>query len=280
MKNTSYKYGKLFKEIRKQKQLPLTYFEPLGIGKSHLAKFERGDLVMSFDRVNDMLHAMNVSLGEFELIANYFNQDFQTTFILELEKAEYFLDKEYLLKLYDEATYETNFWLLLLVKARIQPLSQHELLKIKEHLSEITQWGYFELSLLFSCIEFFDIYTMVSFLEQLKIKNRVIYGEIRYRRKLFQIIYRVVGFCVFYREEELAREIMKQSQPVETGNIDFYISNLKRLHESMIIYTFEDKLKGKEKLENALNIMDELGNVLFRKYHQMRVLNFLHLDYL
>lgn len=76
------RYGKVFKLIRNQKNLPLSYFEKIGIGKSHVGKFERGEIMMAFDRIDNMLQLMNVSLGEFELIVNHNVPDFQNSFYL------------------------------------------------------------------------------------------------------------------------------------------------------------------------------------------------------
>ena len=67
------KYGQVFRKLRKQRGLPLIYFEPLGISKAALAKFECGETMMSFERLTLALQTLDVSLEEFEHHLNHFS---------------------------------------------------------------------------------------------------------------------------------------------------------------------------------------------------------------
>lgn len=74
-------YGKVFKQIRTQKKLPLSYFQKLGIDKAVVSRFERGKTMVSIERVDAMLQEMNVSLAEYELMINHFVSDYHEEFL-------------------------------------------------------------------------------------------------------------------------------------------------------------------------------------------------------
>ena len=52
------KYGDCFKKLRNQKNLGLSYFSKIGINRANLSRFERGQTMMSFERVDLMLEEM------------------------------------------------------------------------------------------------------------------------------------------------------------------------------------------------------------------------------
>jgi HTH-type transcriptional regulator, SHP2-responsive activator len=272
------KYGKIFKQIRLQKQLPLSYFEKIGIGKSHISKFERGELIMSFDRIHVLLQEMNVTLGEFELIMNNFTQDYQDAFLLEAVRAEFYNNNQKLRKLYMESKEYCNPWLTLLVKARLEGVTNSEISKIMGYLTKVEKWGYFELTFTFSVIEFLNTSDIINLLTLLDLKKRIDYAEIRYKRRYMQVIYRAVGALIKKGEEKLAKLVMETINQNEIGSVDFYISNLKKIYEGMILFCFENDEKGLENIKGGLEIISCLGASSLRKYHERRILNFLNMD--
>ena len=74
------RYGKVFKKLRTQKHLPLSFFESYGLQKSAIHNFENGKSMMGFERLDIALQAMNVSLAEYE----YFINDFQLNYMEEM----------------------------------------------------------------------------------------------------------------------------------------------------------------------------------------------------
>jgi HTH-type transcriptional regulator, SHP2-responsive activator len=275
MENIDDRYGKTFKQIRLQKQLPLSYFEKIGIGKSHISKFERGELVMSFDKIHNLLQEMNVTLNEYELIMNNFTQDFQDTFLLEVVRAEFYNDISKLKDLYLESKEHYNPWLTLLVKARVEGVTSLEISKIVAYLTKVENWGYFELTFTFSVIEYLNKSQIMNLLSQLDLKKRIDYTEIRYRRRYMQIIYRAIGALLNNGEEELAKKVFDQLNQDEISSVDFYISSLKKIYEEIFRFRLEKDEKALNMIKYYLEIISCLGNQSLKDYHKKRILRLL-----
>lgn len=73
------KYGETFLKLRKQKGFNLIYFEQLGISKSSLGKFERGESMLGFDKLTTALQVLSVTLGEYENLLNDFELGYTRT---------------------------------------------------------------------------------------------------------------------------------------------------------------------------------------------------------
>lgn len=271
------RYGKVFRILRQQKNLPLSYFEKIGIGKSHVGKFERGEVMMSLERVDNMLQLMNISLGEFEIIVNYYVPDFQNSFLLEIMGAEFHQDKKKLTKLYTEAKDTENIWLIIISKARVEGLVTKEVSQVKEYLSNIKVWGYFEIILAFSTVDFFEEEEIVQLIEELKIKNRTNYGDFKYRRSLYHLIFRSIVLLAAKENEKEARKALGLMKYFGAGSVDFYISVLNLLIEGLLEYLYKSKKEGKEAIADALFMIEKLGNAEFRMYHEKRILKLLGL---
>ncbi|MBW9297702.1 MAG: helix-turn-helix domain-containing protein [Pseudolactococcus raffinolactis] len=69
------KYGETFLRLRKQNGFNLIFFEQLGISKSSLGKFERGESMLGFDKLTTALQVLSVTLGEYENLLNDFELD-------------------------------------------------------------------------------------------------------------------------------------------------------------------------------------------------------------
>jgi HTH-type transcriptional regulator, SHP2-responsive activator len=266
------RYGKVFKLLRNQKNLPLSYFEKIGVGKSHVGKFERGEIMMSFERVDSMLQLMNISLGEFEMIVNYYVPDFQNWFLLELVTAEFYQDQKKLKRLYKESKENGDLWLVIIAKARLEGLNNQEIFKVKEYLNNIKEWGYFDITLAFSVLDFLRESEIVQIIDELKIKKRKVYGEFKYRRRLYQLIYRSAMLLATKGNQKAAEKVLKLKDYFGSGSADFYISTLNLLANGVIDYLYIDKNKGKEKINEGLFMIERLGSVDFKNYHKKRIL--------
>jgi Rgg/GadR/MutR family transcriptional activator len=269
------RYGEIFKLLRNQRKLPLSYFEQIGIGKSNVGKFERGEIMMSFERVNNMLELMNVSLGEYEIIVNRCVPDFLNSFLIELATAEFYQNSERLIKLYEESKETENMWLVLIAKSRIKGLTSQEIVQVKAFLADIKEWGYFEVTLAFSVVDFFEKNDIVQLIGYLKIKGRKNYGEYKYRRRLFQLVYRSVILLAAKGSEKEAKKGLALAADFGTGSPDFYISTLNLLATGVVEYLYRDKKEGKGTINDSLFMIEKLGCSEFKAYHEKRILKIL-----
>lgn len=264
-------YGKLFRQLRNQKHLGLSYFQKLGIPSANLSRFERGKSMMNFERVDSMLQEMNVSLAEYELMLNNFIPNFQEAFLEEVEDADFNDDFEKLKTLYDEA-YESGYSLLALaVKARFEHLNPKEITIITSHLNKIERWGYFELSLTYFIMDSLQTEDIISILIILNDKSRNYFGLLKYRRRILQITYRSLFVLASRGEKELSFNILEQTNQRDRKMIDFYIETLHNLSVSVFVYCFEDKEKGRFEINTNLDLMSTLGTPQLKKFYKRRL---------
>ncbi|MDH8063404.1 helix-turn-helix transcriptional regulator, partial [Lactococcus lactis subsp. lactis] len=78
------RYGEIFKKLREQKNFSLSHFSEIGISKASLSRFELGQTMISFERLDSALQEMNVTLAEYEHFINNFSMDYKEEFIEDI----------------------------------------------------------------------------------------------------------------------------------------------------------------------------------------------------
>ena len=265
-------YGHAFQNVRNQKQVSLSYFELMGFSKGNISKFERGEIMMGFEKVDVLLQLMNVSLGEYELVLNNFVQNYQDEMIKILEEADVLGDKKRLNQLLQESYEETNYWLVLAIKACTVRLSQEECEKVTEYLYRVKVWGYFELSIAYFVLDNLAVENIKELLHVAQEKNQNYFGIFKYRRRLLQICYRAVSLFIASGDQEYANQILNATSTQHSEH-DMYINNLRKLAASYFEYEFGEKEEGKIKLKRTLELFEELDGIAARKYYENRLKN-------
>lgn len=259
-------YGHTFHNVRIQKHLPLSFFKNDGIDKASLLRFERGDSTMSIERVDTMLQSMNVSLAEYELMLNHFVPDYQEAFLQEIEEADFLENKKKLRNLTAEAQEENFKELSLAAKSCAGKLSDEESDYLTQFLNGIDEWGYFELSLVYLALNNLKSSEIMLLISKFEDRNRNYFEIFKYRRRILQIIYRAATLFAARGEQEIAKKILDRSKN-RSKERDMYIINLRHLAEGFYIYRFEDKIKGRDKINHALDIFEELDSTALKKYY-------------
>lgn len=266
------RYGEIFRQIREQKELPLSYFEKYGILKSNLGRFERGEVMMSFERVLILLRGMDLSLSDYELFFNHYLPDYQEHMLFEIERAELAMDKVRLDKLLDEVSDSENILLVLLAKSKITKLAFDEIEEIKDYLTAVKHWGYFEFTLTQDIVEYLDVEEMKEFAEIFKEKIDFYYDVMKYKRKIHQIICSMILQLCCKGEREFSEILLNFPISLEGERVDFYVSNLRKLVAGCLDYCFKDPQKALLEINCSLEIFEELGSKELRQYYTKKVL--------
>lgn len=269
-------YGKNFRLIRKQKGLPLSYFQRVGIDKIGLSRFERGLSMMGFEKVDVMLQEMNVSLAEYELVINHFVPDFQEEFLFEVEEADFAQDEKKLKSLYKEAKESGFSYLALSVKSRFEKLTLSEINFVVKLLTEVTSWGYFELSIAYFVLDNLDTLTIQSLMSNFEQKNQNYFGIYKYRRRIFQIFYRALVILSSRGEKKLSQQILKMIEKPNRAGIDLYLEVLHKMSIGFYNYSFVDENEGLAEIRNGLAIFDLLGQEKLKDFYGKRNKHFLN----
>ncbi len=268
-------YGEKFRLIREQKGLPLSFFAKCNVDKADLSRFERGQSMMSFEKVDVMLQSMNVSLAEYELVINNFVPDFQEEFLFEIDEADFSQDEKKLRSLYQEAKESGYGYLSLAAKARFEQLSQTETMVVVQFLKKVKVWGYFELSVAFFVLDNLDTETIRDLMVDFEQKNKNYYGIFRYRRRILQIAYRAIVLLCSRGEQDLAKDILALTEKRNRAGIDLYLDNVRQMALGFYDYYFGDKKSGLSLIQKGLNVFEFLGQERLKNFYRIRNEHFL-----
>lgn len=262
------RYGAVFRQLREQKELPLSFFEKVGISKSSISKFERGEVMMAYDKIYCLLDAIDVSVAEYDLLINNFYSPFQELFFIEMEKAEFSQNKKRLQKLFEEVDGSSPTLMNLIVKSKISSLSNEEVHKILEYLGRTSFWTYFELSLLQATIEGNNIEASKQFFSKIEKNIFKFQGVFKYQRKISLIVLHYILNLALHGEKEFSLEMYSKIIKVEYSEFDFFICCLKGLVKGFIKYRFDDKKEGYKECMVALEQLEDLGSKELRCYYE------------
>lgn len=202
---------------------------------------------MGFERVVSMLQVMNITLSDYELFFNYYLPDYQEHFLVELEKAAFSLDDMKCKKLFDEIE------------------------EILEYLYRVKYWGYFELSLNYDVAEYISIVEIKDLINIFEKKTSYFSDVTKYRRKIHQIVYKIILKLCLNGDEKFANELLKSTKRPERERIDFYISTLRKLTKGCVSYCFKSEQDGLLEINQSLNLLEELGNAQLKQYYLEQV---------
>ena len=163
-------YGEAFKEIRIHKEMSLGELEYIsGISKSTLSQLENGKLMLSFDKLDQALDAMYVTLQDYYFVLNEGNTQYA---ISQFNKIQYYFIK----KRYDKLTeiYEINIkngekgtdLIALCAKICYSPLSPKELKKIEAYFTSGLEWSLYDIRVLVHMISQLNLDLLFNILQE------------------------------------------------------------------------------------------------------------------
>lgn len=268
------KYGLTFRKIREQKQYTLADFVQSGISKPALSKFERGESMMSFEKVYLALQTMHISLSEYENILHNFTNDEQMELFTQIETAMFQNNSTVLLNLQQKAN---NFDLTLFslsIKAIYSRLSFDESETLTSFFYEIEIWGIIELYLFY-----FSVHTLkpkdISYI----LKNIFNKNQDFFNSKDHSDIF-TKGCC---------KAIYHLSQQGYKDDAETFLEQIERHHliQSMSLrvlknmthghwmYCFIKENRGKQKIVEGLDIFKKVGTIEEHHYYHNRFYKFL-----
>lgn len=223
-----------------------------------------------------MLEEMQVPLSEYELIVNNYMPNFQEFFILELEKAEFIQNRDKIKELYSEVKETGNHLLTITVKTKLGNISQTEVKEIEAYLCNIEEWGYFELTLFYFVSDYLNVNQLELLLFNFDKRCENYCRVLKYRRRLLQIAYKSVAIYADNGERKKAENILEMTKKYRTVGVDLYSEVLRHLARAIIIFNFENAGVGEEKINYALEILEEFGGKKIKEFYQNKMEKYLN----
>lgn len=261
------KYGETFLKLRKQKGFNLIYFEQLGISKSSLGKFERGESMLGFDKLTTALQVLSVTLGEYENLLNDFELDIHELLIQKIITTHALNQPQKMSELYQEACEIDEIYLALAIKGEYDSLTFDELGALIDYFENIKVWRDIDLSTLYLSLKHLNAKEISYILDQFLIDGHVIFNSLNYRTRFSHVAYHAVAILIAKGYKELAQHTLAH---VDSHHLKqtMFINNLRKLVEGYWIAVFEDSEQGNQQMDEALKRFDDLSDYKVSQYYK------------
>lgn len=269
------RYGKVFKKIRTQKNLPLSFFESYGLQKSAIHNFENGKSMMGFERLDVALQAMNVSLAEYEYFINYFQLNYTEEMLEELAIQVIYGNIEQLKKIEKSALDSDQNLLRITAQCCYKKVSNDDAEGIVSYLYQINNWGYFEISIFYLGLDQFSERDIMHLMTDFWEKGKDAYGIFKYRRRFMEASFRAVVLLSSKGARKSAEKIMKTSYFQKDAR-DIYVQILRKLATGFYEQCFGDRIKGEAECNKYLILFEDLGYPELSNYYRDRQNRLLH----
>ncbi|MFQ6323627.1 Rgg/GadR/MutR family transcriptional regulator [Lactococcus garvieae] len=264
------RYGEAFRKIRKQSGLSLTAFSTVDIGKTTLSDFERGETMMSFDKVVMGLQFMGVSLGEFEHLLNHYAMSDPLVILSSAEAAVISGDKEALRQLEELAKKSNYTQIHFALRILLGEAGDFEIEELTEFLYTATSWTYKEMFIFHTLIDQISPKDILNILKELKKNAHGVYHSLEYRRGLALVLFRAITTLSHYGYKKEAGEIILSVEEHQLA-YSMFLRNLFYGTKAYWVYCFEDKGKGQEMAQKFMEIQDLAGVAEVTAFYKKRV---------
>lgn len=264
------RYGELFRKIRKQSGLSLTAFSMVDIGKTTLSDFERGETMMSFDKVVMGLQFMGVSLGEFEHLLNHYAMSNPLVILNSAEVALISEDIEELRCLAELAKKSNHTQIHFALKILLGEAGDFEIEELTEFLYTATSWTYKEMFIFHTLIDQIPPKNTLNILKELKKSAQGMYHSPEYRRGLALVLFRAITTLSYYGYKKEAGEIILSVEEHQLA-YSMFLRNLFYGTKAYWVYCFEDKGKGQEMAQKFMQIQELAGIPEVTAFYKKRV---------
>ena len=268
------RYGVVFKTLRKQKHLPLSYFESFGIEKTTIQRFETGKTMMGFEKLDCALQAMNVTLGEYEHFLNFFQPDYLEEVVNEVIGNIYLENNVRLQMIAQDCAENDQLILSLATRSCYEKLNEEDIEKIVSYLYDIRQWGYFELSIFYIVMKQFSEREIMHLMRDFWDKGKDFYGIFKYRRRFLETSYKAILILSLRGCKDSVNTIIKESYFTDKV-YDIYCENLRRLSVGVYKQMFFNSRAGYIEWQSACNLFKDFGHDELYDYYRksLRVLD-------
>ena len=263
------KYGKAFRTIRNQRAFKLTSFENVGISKSALSKFERGQSMLKFDKLILALNELSVTLAEYEQYLNDFQLNAHEQLLQNIAQSLYMDSKNYFPQYRIEALRLNEIQLAIALKSTYSSVTLLEIELLLEHFETLRFWRYTDFYILYLSLDFFDVKSITYIIEGILFSNHPAFESLTYRICFYLVAYRAIAILISRNRKDTAQYIFNSIDNSSYPHTMF-TSNLRKLSNGLFIAKFENKNDGILQMQEAFDNIQYLhGTALSNYYRQM-----------
>lgn len=257
------KYGKTFKTLRRQKCLSLTDFESVNISASTISKFERGDTMISFDKLLQSLDVLGTSLEEFELLLNGNNLSGPIFLVQEIDQAIMEKNSNKLLLLTEKCLRDGFSYIALCAKSSIQQLDDTEIEKMTNYFFSLEAWLSSDLWMLSIVLPSLEIHDSLHILDDLLQSEDGLLISSSYHYYFVRALCQSSHHLTSLGYKDYSMHILNHIKELKLINFSvpsfILLQFFYKLSFAFWVARFEDFTMGKEEIEKCLTIFSELG---------------------
>lgn len=247
----------------------MAFFEDYGIYKSAIHSFESGKSMMSFERLDVALQAMNVDLEEYEHLINNFHPEYLEEILTKIITASIHGDIEQLKEI-ERSAYSNEMFLISVAAKSVYAIPEKEEIEdVVDYLYQIKSWGYFEISIFYLTLDHFTERDIIHLMEDFWDRGKDAYGIFKYRRRFMEASFKAVVLLSSRGNKVYAEMIMNKSY-FQRDAKDIYVQILRKLALGFYEQCFGDREKGLRENERFFSLFEELGYPELANYYRKR----------
>lgn len=272
------RYGKIFHLLRKQSGLSVASFSSIGISKSAVSKFERGETMMSFEKVCAMLQILGITLEEYERLLNN-NIPGDIDFLCQkITKSIVEQDLSQLLKLSKSAKDLGFTYLHLGLEAARRKLTEEEIDKITDYLEQVVIWGLSEFLVFYLSLENLRMGIVFSILRPLLDLNNDVFSSYNGKIHLATLGCKAASVLALKGYREQSKFILLTLEKHDLVNT-MYLRNVFNVSRGFWIYRFRSITKGKQIMEKSFDDFDHLATPSCASYYRKQYDTYIKLSH-
>ncbi len=287
-------YGKVFRQLRKDKNMTIAVTAYGITSISMLSKFERGISELTVSKFVKLLERIDVTLNEFEIILNDFEMRSIDSLIESL--TENYTNRNFdgvekivsnQLKIWKKSKnqhHKYNYIMLSIMSDELKNLKntkQEDIDSLTDYLFSVEKWTYYEIILFGNSMSAMQINTVVTLSKELLKRTKFFHRNKSHRRRIIQVILNSVITCLV--KGDIENSVNFQDE------VDFLIDSETYLYEKTILLYYEgltlmkkgEVPEGENKAMDALKILKKLqSNKLVNSYVTYWIELFGNFDYI
>lgn len=264
------RYGKVFKALRRQRNLKLTAFESTGISPATISNFENGKTMISFEKLRALLSILSVSLCEY------------LTYTEGCTSKPLSHDKQLLLKIKNSIINDTysdfdsyqlealklqEYFLYLSLKGTQTSLDLDEIGELSEYFDQIEHWRMTDLYTLYLSINRLKPRQSSYILEGFFMEEEGYSYSYIHESCIFQITFHTICCLISKNHSESAKHFINYLYSRYLSHT-MYTRNSLNFIEGLWIAKFKDEIVGRNQLNDALNIFEQLEDPEIVSYYK------------
>lgn len=270
------KYGDSFKILRKHRGYVLTDFSSVGVSKSTLSDFERGESMIALDRIDAALQVMGYSLSDYDSFINHYIPTDINYLLLELEDAILQNNLEQLrgLLIISKQLNQENLSLTIELLLGVNIKSNVEILT--EFLYEVINFEKVELFIFYVLMSFIPPQDVINILKKLESVIPKITSDKRYHRRVGHVLAEGIFTLTRYNRKKESKQYIEYLEHLEITET-LFLTNLFNGVKGFWIYQFEDKEEGLKMITKFLKVIDLAAPSYMDEFYSNKLKKLMHL---